>query len=137
MRLNLNDVVFEKFDDEIVAINLKTGIYYSISGSGLTIWDLIDKNMEIGTLKKFFKKKFPEEIEIESDIDNFIKELVSEKLVVSILNRDADRQEPIKNGGLFEGIYRKPLLEKYTDQQELLLLDPIHEVDDFGWPRKK
>jgi hypothetical protein len=27
-----------------------------------------------------------------------------------------------------------PALEKYTDMEELLLLDPIHEVDETGWP---
>ena len=28
-------------------------------------------------------------------------------------------------------------MEKYDDMQELLLLDPIHEVDEAGWPVKK
>jgi hypothetical protein len=28
-----------------------------------------------------------------------------------------------------------PVLDKYTDMQELLLLDPIHEVDASGWPK--
>jgi hypothetical protein len=27
-----------------------------------------------------------------------------------------------------------PVLNKYTDMQDLLLLDPIHEVDERGWP---
>ena len=27
-----------------------------------------------------------------------------------------------------------PQLHKYTDMQELLLLDPIHDVDQEGWP---
>jgi hypothetical protein len=27
-----------------------------------------------------------------------------------------------------------PCLHKYTDMQELLLIDPIHDVDDYGWP---
>jgi hypothetical protein len=27
------------------------------------------------------------------------------------------------------------LLNKYSDMQELLLLDPIHDVDDAGWPK--
>jgi hypothetical protein len=29
------------------------------------------------------------------------------------------------------------VLEKFTDQRELLLLDPIHEVGELGWPEKK
>ena len=27
-----------------------------------------------------------------------------------------------------------PALEKYTDMQDFLLVDPIHEVSDAGWP---
>jgi hypothetical protein len=27
-----------------------------------------------------------------------------------------------------------PCLQKYTDMEELLLIDPIHEIDEVGWP---
>ena len=30
--------------------------------------------------------------------------------------------------------FEAPILQKYTDMQDLLLLDPIHEVDEAGWP---
>ena len=30
-----------------------------------------------------------------------------------------------------------PELHMHTDMQEFLLVDPIHEVDDSGWPHKK
>jgi hypothetical protein len=30
--------------------------------------------------------------------------------------------------------FEAPELVAYTDMQELLLLDPIHEVDERGWP---
>ena len=30
-----------------------------------------------------------------------------------------------------------PVLQKHTDMQDLLLLDPIHEVDETGWPSLK
>jgi hypothetical protein len=30
--------------------------------------------------------------------------------------------------------YKIPVLNKYTDMQELLLLDPIHDVNAQGWP---
>lgn len=32
--------------------------------------------------------------------------------------------------------YARLALTKYTDMQELLLLDPVHEVDDEGWPSR-
>jgi hypothetical protein len=34
--------------------------------------------------------------------------------------------------------FQKPLLQKYTDMEALLLVDPIHEVDEEeGWPKQK
>ena len=32
------------------------------------------------------------------------------------------------------GPFVPPTLEKYTDMQDLVLLDPVHEVDERGWP---
>ena len=29
-----------------------------------------------------------------------------------------------------------PNLEKHTDMAELILLDPVHEVDSMGWPHR-
>ncbi|MEN8153734.1 MAG: PqqD family peptide modification chaperone [Acidobacteriota bacterium] len=135
--LNNNDIVFEKFDKEIVAINLKTGIYYSISGAGFFIWGLIEDNFKIESVKEFYKKKYKEEKNIDNDIDDFVKELILEKLAVSVSNGHSESNEIVKNLTLTEVKYEKPELEKYTDQQELLLLDPIHEVNEFGWPEKK
>ena len=28
----------------------------------------------------------------------------------------------------------RPVLQKFTDMQDILLLDPIHEANDMGWP---
>jgi hypothetical protein len=34
--------------------------------------------------------------------------------------------------------FQPPVLESYSDMQDILLLDPIHEVDDkAGWPNPK
>ena len=33
------------------------------------------------------------------------------------------------------GPFTVPGFEKFTDMQDLLLLDPIHDVDETGWPR--
>jgi hypothetical protein len=30
-----------------------------------------------------------------------------------------------------------PVLAVYTDMQDLLLLDPIHDVDEIGWPTRR
>ena len=42
---------------------------------------------------------------------------------------------PASNGGSASADV-EPQLSSYTDMQELLLLDPIHEVDESGWPNR-
>ena len=34
-------------------------------------------------------------------------------------------------------LFEPPLISKYSDMQELLILDPIHDVSDAGWPNPK
>ena len=31
--------------------------------------------------------------------------------------------------------FEAPVLAKYTDMAQLLVLDPIHDVDETGWPK--
>jgi hypothetical protein len=33
-------------------------------------------------------------------------------------------------------VFGQPVLEKFTDMADLLLLDPIHEVGEAGWPQR-
>ncbi len=33
--------------------------------------------------------------------------------------------------------FQIPVLDVYSDMQDLLLLDPIHDVDETGWPTPK
>jgi len=35
------------------------------------------------------------------------------------------------------GEFRAPVLNVYADMKDLLLLDPIHDVDEVGWPTPK
>ena len=30
--------------------------------------------------------------------------------------------------------FQPPVLQKFRDMQDLLLMDPIHDVDEAGWP---
>jgi hypothetical protein len=30
--------------------------------------------------------------------------------------------------------YQAPILEKFTDLATMLLLDPVHDVNEEGWP---
>ena len=50
---------------------------------------------------------------------------------------DSQYQEAASDENKVKSAWQAPLLQKFTDMQALLLLDPIHEVDSAGWPQPK
>jgi Coenzyme PQQ synthesis protein D (PqqD) len=136
-RVNRPKVIFEAFEDETVLINLDSGSYYSFSGSGTLIWDLISSGHSVPKVTAKLQKQFPDDAaQVESGVRDFIAELINENLILeqdveaSGANGQIEQPAPRKNLIRFE----RPFLQKYSDMQELLLLDPIHEVDETGWP---
>ena len=71
-----------------------------------------------------------------------IKQLQQEELVIPIDDKLADSLLPQNwkeqiTAKESKAVFNAPVLNKYTDMQDLLLLDPIHEVDATGWPSIK
>ena len=72
-------------------------------------------------------------------MSSFCAELEREGLIVSLDGTaDSDPEPsfdlPQPNNGQ---VFSPPVVEKYTDMQDLVLLDPVHEVDERGWPHAK
>jgi hypothetical protein len=61
---------------------------------------------------------------------------VAERILVPADESAAPVLTPHPENGAAAQPYQEPKLGKYTDMQELLLLDPVHEVDEAGWPNK-
>jgi len=70
----------------------------------------------------------------EQAVIKFIQEILAEDLIVP--DAGASTQPPKPDAALspVRKPFALPVLHKYTDMQELLLIDPIHEVDETGWP---
>ena len=74
---------------------------------------------------------------MESYVHDFIGKLKEEGLVLERNAGDLEAMEAVDrhpSGKSFGAKFEKPVLQKYSDMQDLLLLDPIHEVDEMGWP---
>ena len=69
--------------------------------------------------------------EIEPDILSFTAQILDEGLLTETPDASTSDGLALVPASAFEA----PVLSKYTDMQELLLLDPIHDVDDMGWPK--
>lgn len=130
--VNHPTVVSEIFDDEVVIIHMDTGVYYSLQGSAGIIWQLLESGSSAALLVEQVAAAFsvPQET-VQSGVEEFVAALQAEDLI-----RPSDAMPGRQEVTLLEPAgYAPPGLMKYEDLQDLLLVDPIHEVDeDEGWP---
>jgi hypothetical protein len=137
-KINAPHIVHEIFSDEEAAIiNLKTGNYYNLNPSGAEIWALIEKKLTSDQIIKFFAKYYEtDSIDVANEISEFFNQLKAEDLIIEDEEIVSVETVEMSNNGK-KNKFEKPLLERFADLQELLLLDPIHDVDEAGFPHKK
>ncbi|PSB57686.1 PqqD family protein [Chamaesiphon polymorphus] len=141
-RVNSPQVVSETIDGEVVIVNLDKGIYYSLLKTGADVWSRIERQLDRQELVREVVRSYDGSVEeIEIAIDEFIANLLAEELIVIDPQPRAasteNSPEILETSGS-KPHFEKPLVEKFTDMEDLLLLDPIHEVDvDAGWPTAK
>jgi hypothetical protein len=63
-------------------------------------------------------------------VAGLVEQLLAEGLVVEDADAPVGASPPAPPADALE----PPALEKFTDMQDLILLDPVHEVDERGWP---
>ena len=138
-RVNTPTVTHETIDGEAVIINLDSGNYYSLVDVGSFVWGLIEKGASASELRNVVLQSYQGN---DSDVDRGVEELLAqlqqENLIVPVDGTgalDLAQLELPSNNGHEKLAFNPPLLHKYSDMQELLLLDPIHDVDDAGWPK--
>jgi hypothetical protein len=126
-RINTPKIIHQVFDTEVVIVNLETGTYYSVRGSGIDLWQAIDAGVSSDNLGRQFNGSADPE-----KIAGFIAELEREQLISSQIEASATNSSTL---GVRKPFF-EPLIEKFTDMREMLLIDPIHELDEGGWPKR-
>ena len=130
------NVVSEVFDREVVVVNLDAGIYYSIGGWSAQIWMLLQNHASINEIIEQIQPYCKDDLNIiKNTVTAFIEDLLNKGLIVIdenatkqnsfILSLDPSEQIPTLG------------LEEFSDMQDMLLLDPVHDVDAAGWPIAK
>ncbi len=139
-RINRPRVVYEVMDDEVVIIDFDTGNYYSLEKVAADIWAMIEAGASLPEMVEALTGRYAgDSTVIDSAARQFVAQLQSEQLIMADHTRGPATVGELKVGagaptGGQRPSFGAPVLSKYSDMQELLLLDPIHEVDEAGWP---
>ncbi len=139
-RINSPTVIFEAFEDESVIIHFASGNYFSVDSTGDEIWKLIVSGASSAEVTEILSRRYDGKTgNVETAVAEFIDELLKENLIVLDVS-SSDRKHSGTASSETSSVKKPfcaPVLNKYSDMQGLLVLDPIHEVDDTGWPNVK
>lgn len=133
------EIIREQFDEEVVIVDLDTGSYYSLGGAGGEVWSAIESGASSAQIvERLVKSYHAEHAEIEASVARLLEELLAEELIVPQTGAGNPVADIAATGDEApRRDWQAPILQKFTDMQALLLLDPIHEVDSAGWPQPK
>jgi len=134
-RINRPQVITETIDGEAVIIHQGTGAYYSIAATGGAVWEAVEAESQVSEIVASLDARCEggSLSEIEAGVERLIEELLVEDLIIES-NGDRFSEQPAPAAATSLGRFEPPALRKYTDMQDLILIDPVHEVDERGWP---
>ncbi len=121
------------FEDEVVIIDMMSGIYYSVRGAGVDMWTMVESGAAPADVIAALAARYDAPTEtLARAASDFLRELATHGLIVA--DAAAPRAAADQVAPPSRAPFAAPQLERFTDMQDLLLLDPIHEVGEAGWP---
>jgi Coenzyme PQQ synthesis protein D (PqqD) len=130
-RIRRPEVVSEVFDGEAVIVNLRRGRYYAMTPLATALWSRFDQQPSFDSLVASGGSVWTDPAVARRELRSFVDRLLREELIESV-------SEPVAPKVAVELLptFADPVLdlEVFTDLEDLLLLDPIHDLDEGGWP---
>lgn len=124
-------VSHERIDGDVIAVNLESGTYFSMSGTAADVWTAASSGLAahawLAALDDAYGRECPRQ-----EIDAFLTACLDQQLLVKettsvdgslTLPQDTTRTT-----------WTAPRLEIFEDLRDLLLVDPVHDTSTFGWP---
>lgn len=116
-------VASETIDDESIVIDIVSGAYYSFRGWSAWAWQALSAGLdptEVGSIAA-----------PRTGIEAFVTQLLEHQLLVP-----RGEEPPTEVAPAPDGDPELLTFERYDDLADMILLDPVHDVDrDSGWPR--
>lgn len=125
---NVPRMIHETLLDETILIDTLTGTYFSMRGAAIGIWQSLLIGVSLDETLSALSALPSAPPTLAEEVSAFWGRLIAEGLIV-----------PTERGvaaAITAVSYETPVLETFTDVQALLVVDPLHEVGDRGWPQR-
>jgi hypothetical protein len=132
------NVISDLIDGEVVIINMSTGAYYSLDACGALVWQALDAGLSVGQVIELAQQRYEAAPQIIAQaVAQLVAQLAEETLIVALSAPPASTTAALPPAASGRLPFGAPTLQRYDDMQDLIMLDPIHDVDESGWPNRK
>jgi hypothetical protein len=123
-----SDIAAEDFDGEFVVLDLTVGRYFSLAGGAAIAWRALAGGHTLGAAVTAFPEADPRR----GAVMQFAEQLVTYQLLKAGAGAPAPDPAVLAQLAASPGPFE---IEVFDDLADLLLADPIHDVDaEAGWP---
>lgn len=129
--LNEEKMFADITDGIAIIINSETGIYYGMDELGTAVFEQLIKGVSQEKILSALQKLPNATDDVADKLTSFINELLAKGLIIG-------GEEHAVEFAFTEPEEFSMTLSEYSDAQELLMADPIHEIkEDTGWTPEK
>jgi hypothetical protein len=134
--VNSPQVISETVGGETIIVNLASGHYFSLQGTAPDIWTGIERGDEAASIVHQLEQRYEAtgNDDIGAAVNKLLDDFVAAELVVVDGNGNNSATPPPSQTGGDRIPFVAPSFTTFTDMQDIILLDPVHEVDTRGWP---
>ena len=132
--IDADQLMYENIDSEIIIIHIETGNYHSLRFVAGDIWQMLESQYTTQQIIDTLTEIYPDQKDnITEHVKSMLQSLADENIIqlTDANTPSTDKLAIVKQ----DNGYTAPEVETYTDFQGLLLVDPIHDVAQEGWPQ--
>jgi Coenzyme PQQ synthesis protein D (PqqD) len=135
-------LISQQFDSEVVLANYQNGVYYNLDGSAAQIWLGLKVNRTVEEIGSALAAATGGDVtSITHQVQAFVDSMLAEGLIANGA-ADARSEAAIETSinpwtPVLSGAFVAPEFQRFDNLRELLLMDPVHDAGEEGWPLRE
>jgi hypothetical protein len=131
-------LISQQFDNEVVLANYQNGVYYNLDGSAAQVWLGLKANRTVEEIGSALATATASDVpSITQQVQAFVDSMLAEGLIAEGV-ADARSETSIEAWApVLSGTFVAPEFQRFDNLRELLLMDPVHDAGDEGWPLRE
>lgn len=131
-------LISQQFDSEVVLANYQNGVYYNLDGSAAQVWLGLKANRTVEEIGRALAAATGHDVaSITSQVQAFVESMLAEGLIAE---GATDAHIEVSNetwAPVLSGAFVAPQFQRFDNLRELLLMDPVHDAGEEGWPLRE